>query len=230
VSKAASRGSCDILHVKRALTFHSSYYFTLKALFFVLLSTMMASQHGSAQALLSRSLAVFLLLLFIASPIQARQLKADCTASSSAIASGESENAVAKASSQAFAECKTCPCIAQVQSSAEAVSLAVAKAIASVTVSVRGSTKGCQTSASGSAQGSATATALAEAWARSAANACGAKASSASKAISAAFASAAARAEAAVAANGGNADATATSVAQVSSILSLFFASFPWIR
>ncbi|KAL4546663.1 hypothetical protein Ndes2526B_g01870 [Nannochloris sp. 'desiccata'] len=145
----------------------------------------------------------------------ARELKeSNCSASSTAVASGEAQSAVSKASSEAFAQCKTCPCSAQSSTSAEAVSQAVAKAIASVTVSVRG-TKGCETSASGSAQASATATVLAEAWAKSASDACGAKTESASKAISTAFASAAARADAAVSSvNGGNADATATAIAQ----------------
>ena len=56
----------------------------------------------------------------------ARSLRATCTSSSASYATSFAQDAVAEAVSDAFAQCKTCPCENQAQSAATATAQAIA--------------------------------------------------------------------------------------------------------
>lgn len=96
----------------------------------------------------------------------------------------------------------------------QAIAYAAARAMSSTTVSVKGA-PGCQGSATGSASAQAVATALAQAYANALSQSCGSDTSSSVSAVSQAFAQAASQAQASVTANGGDAEATATALAEV---------------
>jgi hypothetical protein len=83
----------------------------------------------------------FLLVLFCLSVpngvLGGRMLK-DCTSEAVSSASSYTKDVISKAVSDAFAQCKSCPCENEANSAAESVAQAVARAMATTTLSVKG--------------------------------------------------------------------------------------------
>jgi len=85
----------------------------------------------------------FLLVLFCLSvPNEvlgsARRMLKDCTSEAVSSASSYTKGVISKAVSDAFAQCKSCPCENEANSAAESVAQAVARAMATTTLSVKG--------------------------------------------------------------------------------------------
>ena len=73
-----------------------------------------------------------------------RSLLAVCTSSSTSNASSYAEDAIAEAVSDAFAQCRTCPCENQAQSAASVTATAIAETLATTQLQVVASDPGCQ--------------------------------------------------------------------------------------
>lgn len=93
----------------QVLNFHSSIPYYPFGLFTILLSFAMAPTNG---------LVTLCMAFLCLASVQARHLT-DCVSSASSNASSESTSAVAKATSDAFAQCTVCPCTSSASTAAE---------------------------------------------------------------------------------------------------------------